>query len=653
MKRLTCEMCGSNDLVKQDGFFVCESCGCKYSVEEAKKLMVEVEGTVEVQGTVNVQNAAQLSSLLNLAYSSFESKNYAQAEAFCNQVIAIDSQNYEAWKLKGEAINYQITSKNPRILEVYNCIMTSYDVLDDEGKAAHRSDILKTLTECLEGEIKFWLQQFEAGRPTDGALNKVKLTFLDCRKKMSDAFAKLGLSEVTKDYLTAFDNYFIVLSCSTCESAWKSTVGYNYYRDDFNNLGASWGEPNMWTGFVSTNTKSYRPLDKTWKTFTNECGNLIELLVFATKHFNGKTSLRIQREIYERIIFYHERLAESKSYEISSNSSQVGWIISLRFSEDAIAARKKIIASYKEELQEIKKEEEADKIKNAKAAGSGKSVRELLDKGYAHLRKNEQVEAATTFDMIIETAPDERVGYLGKAIAMGLKQGVTYDELFATIPKASQSKVSPEYRGDAQKLIDYPMRDAKWTLLLYACNAANVRIVEDLIAMGANVNYKSQNDHTPLYIVSAFKLKEGKVANSREIARILLEHQADPRFTDGQGLAVYNKDTDPEIGRMIKSFHPGLKKAKKPGGCYVATCVYGSYDCPEVWTLRRYRDNTLASTWYGRAFIHTYYAVSPTLVRWFGDTDWFKQMWRGTLDHMVNGLREKGVEDTPYEDRDW
>ena len=34
------------------------------------------------------------------------------------------------------------------------------------------------------------------------------------------------------------------------------------------------------------------------------------------------------------------------------------------------------------------------------------------------------------------------------------------------------------------------------------------------------------------------------------------------------------------------------------GGCYVATAVYGSYDCPQVWTLRRYRDDTLAETWY-------------------------------------------------------
>lgn len=37
MKQLTCEMCGSTDLIKQDGVFICQSCGTKYSIEEAKK----------------------------------------------------------------------------------------------------------------------------------------------------------------------------------------------------------------------------------------------------------------------------------------------------------------------------------------------------------------------------------------------------------------------------------------------------------------------------------------------------------------------------------------------------------------------------------------------------------------------------------------
>lgn len=37
MKQLICEMCGGSDLIKQEGVFVCQSCGTKYSVEEAKK----------------------------------------------------------------------------------------------------------------------------------------------------------------------------------------------------------------------------------------------------------------------------------------------------------------------------------------------------------------------------------------------------------------------------------------------------------------------------------------------------------------------------------------------------------------------------------------------------------------------------------------
>ena len=101
-----------------------------------------------------------------------------------------------------------------------------------------------------------------------------------------------------------------------------------------------------------------------------------------------------------------------------------------------------------------------------------------------------------------------------------------------------------------------------------------------------------------------------------------------------------------------KDWYSGTPKYSS-NGCYIATCVYGSYDCPEVWTLRRFRDDTLGSTWYGRMFIHTYYAVSPTLVKWFGNRNWFKKMWKGTLDRMVRNLQENGVNNTPYEDKKW
>lgn len=112
-----------------------------------------------------------------------------------------------------------------------------------------------------------------------------------------------------------------------------------------------------------------------------------------------------------------------------------------------------------------------------------------------------------------------------------------------------------------------------------------------------------------------------------------------------------NSDLKYMVRAELKKSHPDSKALKR--GCYVATAVYGSYNCPQVWTLRRYRDDTLANTWYGRAFIHTYYAISPTLVKWFGNTDWFKNMWKPTLDRMVCNLNADGVEDTPYEDKNW
>ena len=83
----------------------------------------------------------------------------------------------------------------------------------------------------------------------------------------------------------------------------------------------------------------------------------------------------------------------------------------------------------------------------------------------------------------------------------------------------------------------------------------------------------------------------------------------------------------------------------------MATAVYGSYDCPQVWTLRRYRDDMLSKTWYGRAFIRVYYATSPTLVKWFGDSAWFTNFWKSKLDSMVSTLNEAGVLDIPYVDR--
>ena len=96
---------------------------------------------------------------------------------------------------------------------------------------------------------------------------------------------------------------------------------------------------------------------------------------------------------------------------------------------------------------------------------------------------------------------------------------------------------------------------------------------------------------------------------------------------------------------------PAAPKFNGTQGCYIATAIYGSYDCPEVWTLRRFRDYTLDETLLGRIFIKVYYATSPTLVKWFGQSKLFKSLLRNHLDKLVTALHRKGYEDTPYNDK--
>jgi len=49
----------------------------------------------------------------------------------------------------------------------------------------------------------------------------------------------------------------------------------------------------------------------------------------------------------------------------------------------------------------------------------------------------------------------------------------------------------------------------------------------------------------------------------------------------------------------------------KYGGCYIATAVYGSYDSPEVYLLRSFRDNYLEKRNWGQQFVKFYYKYSP------------------------------------------
>lgn len=91
---------------------------------------------------------------------------------------------------------------------------------------------------------------------------------------------------------------------------------------------------------------------------------------------------------------------------------------------------------------------------------------------------------------------------------------------------------------------------------------------------------------------------------------------------------------------FIEQVRNGNYDKKKGGsaGCYVATAVYGSYTCPEVMALRRYRDDYLANRRLGRAFIRVYYALSPSLAKRIDANSRLGRFIRRRLDKKVEKL---------------
>lgn len=72
----------------------------------------------------------------------------------------------------------------------------------------------------------------------------------------------------------------------------------------------------------------------------------------------------------------------------------------------------------------------------------------------------------------------------------------------------------------------------------------------------------------------------------------------------------------------------------KRNGCYIATAVYGSYNCEEVVQLRRFRDNVLAKYAAGRLFIKFYYFISPMLAKHISPDSFIGEKIRAFLDYL-------------------
>lgn len=91
MKAIVCEMCNSNDVVKNDGLYVCQNCGTKYSAEEAKKLMIDISGS-----TVKIDETDTVANYRKLATEAKTSGNIQKAAEYYNKLVVLCPDDWES-----------------------------------------------------------------------------------------------------------------------------------------------------------------------------------------------------------------------------------------------------------------------------------------------------------------------------------------------------------------------------------------------------------------------------------------------------------------------------------------------------------------------------------------------------------------------------
>lgn len=351
MKKIVCELCEGTEFIKEGGMFVCQGCGTKYSVEEAKNMMREVEGDAPattgapVVGTpMGNPNQAQIDNILVLATTAYEAQNYAEAENYCNRAIELDAMCYKAWNLKGKAVGWQSKIDNLRIEEAAHSFCKAIDFAPEEEKEDLKTQAVEELKKLGLALISLRKQRFSAS-PDTKELNGFKSD----RKVMLDSLLVLlshgnvvGMPEGYLEQIATMMNDAAVAGLNMARAAWR---------------------------------KVEHPGEKDLDTYWGWCGNCQSLLYEAINASDDDEEADIQR--YKNLITAIETPMDSKSYERKWNSyaSRYDWVVEYTMNETSKQNRRKEIQQCKDKIAELKKKVREKKKAEAKKAEEEKQAR--------------------------------------------------------------------------------------------------------------------------------------------------------------------------------------------------------------------------------------------------------------------------------------
>lgn len=181
MKAMICEMCGGRDLVKQDGLYVCQNCGCKYSAEEAGNLF-EINVKVEVDGI------SAYEQLLERGNTYLKLEDYRSAKDTFKEFINTYPHKrigYEKYFIAlsenfSEYFVYDLANTNTKA--ELNNIIEKLVKIDDERDTYDAESFLKKIKDYLN-----WIELKEQKEQKENIIDKISEENLFCSEQIDSA----------------------------------------------------------------------------------------------------------------------------------------------------------------------------------------------------------------------------------------------------------------------------------------------------------------------------------------------------------------------------------------------------------------------------------------------------------------------------------
>lgn len=192
-------------------------------------------------------------------------------------------------------------------------------------------------------------------------------------------------------------------------------------------------------------------------------------------------------------------------------------------------------------------------------------LEEKLRSGYDAIKAGKYLEAGRIYDQMIRERPNQPIGYIGKAWSLLIgPEACPFDTLEQQILRAQGLTCAPEFEAELYRLVNIQATDINSTLLMYMALGCRWQAVVLLLELGANIHLKTNTNATALWFVCRKELPEGRQAQGRKIAKMLLELGAEVDVTNTGGVALLNACTDPEIAKMIRAAKPGQTMGGAP-----------------------------------------------------------------------------------------